>query len=197
MTTITEPVGARARQTYYWRVRNHRTRLPADHACETWHIRHGHPGGAYSDFGHDLTPPDHHSPTLLTRRTYGRNDDQYRGACLSCDWEGNVAVGTEHAAFNTAIEDAHDHAFPNWRSLPVTAHRAEPWDPHRNQLRWAQIGTGYPRGWAEAGAPLVVWRHRRNDLHQPPYRRRPRYELRVAKPPRQPSTAAARQAELF
>ncbi|MEV3853039.1 DUF6349 family protein [Streptomyces sp. NPDC050095] len=198
MTTPAEPQGARARQTYYWRTRNHWTRLRADHACETWHIRHGHPGGAYSDFGHDPTPPEHHSPTLLTRRTYGRDDDQYRGGCLACDWEGEITpVGPEHAACNTAVEDAHDHAFPGWRSLPVTTHRAQWWDLPSSHLLWTQITAGYPRGWVDAGAPLVVWARCRTDLHQPPIRRRSRYELRLSRPPAGKSGSPANQAVLF
>ncbi|MEV0278562.1 DUF6349 family protein [Streptomyces sp. NPDC050610] len=198
MTTYPEPRGARTRQSYYWQVRNQRSRtrpVRGVHACETWHILHGHPGGAYSDFGHDPTPPEHHTPTLLTRRTYGQDDDQYRGGCLACDWEGDVPPGPGHAACNAAIADAHDHAFPGWRALPITPHRGEAWDLPRNQLLWAQIAAGYPRGWAEAGAPLVVWSRHRMEPHQPPHRRRPRYELRVPKPSRQASPAE--QAELF
>ncbi|ATM24848.1 hypothetical protein SMD44_p20065 (plasmid) [Streptomyces alboflavus] len=197
MITRPEPHGARARQNYYWRVRNHRTPLRADHACETWHIRHGHPGGAYSDLGHGLTPLEHHSPTLLTRRTCGRDDDQYRGGCLACDWEGSITAGPEHAAFNTAIEDAHDHAFPDWRSLPTTSHRAAPWDLHRNRVVWAQITAGYPGGWVERGAPLVVWARYRADLHQPPHGRRPRYELRIPKPRRDEAFVSNVQGAFF
>ncbi len=87
---VTEPTGARARQTYYWRVRNARTRQPPASAGQTWHIQPGHPGGAYCDLGHELNPPAHHTPTLLSRsRPTGRGDEQeFRGGCLACDWGG-------------------------------------------------------------------------------------------------------------
>ncbi|WP_371792264.1 DUF6349 family protein [Streptomyces sp. NBC_01471] len=69
---VTEPTGARARQTYYWRVRNARTSPPTASAEQAWHIHPGHPGGAYCDLGHELDPPAHHTPPLMSRSRWTR-----------------------------------------------------------------------------------------------------------------------------
>lgn len=197
--TVPEPQGARARQTYYWQVRNARTRaLQRVNACETWHIEAGHPGGAYCDLGHGPIPPEHHTPTLLTRRTYGRHDDQYRGGCLSCDWEGPAHASNVYGeAENRAVDDAHDHAFPGWRDLPTITKVKDSWDLPRNRRLWQQITTLYPSGWVDHGAPLLVWARYRDEPHDPPYRGRPRYELRVDKPPQQTAPRTTDQEALF
>ena len=38
----------------------------------------------------------------------------YRGACFGCGWHGPA-----HDRENPAVEDAHDHAWPGWRDLPI------------------------------------------------------------------------------
>lgn len=198
MTTLPEPRGARARQTYYWQVRMARTRaLQAASPAETWHIEAGHPGGAYSDLGHDTTPPQHHAPTLLARRVPGGRDDEYRGACLRCEWEGEARSGDRwKEAENAAVEDAHDHAFPGWRTLPSTAKNKERWDLPRNVRLWKQLTSLYPPGWVDQGAPLLVWARYRDEPHDAPHKGRPRYELRVDKP-QQKASALTEQESLF
>jgi hypothetical protein len=200
-TTVAEPTGARARQTYYWRVRNARTHHPPESAGQAWHIQPGHPGGAYCDLGHELDPPVHHTPTLLSRsRPTGRRRDEqeFRGGCLACEWEGPVHSGDGFGdGDNEAVEDAHDHCFPGWRTLPpittVEDRFAVPWSPSR----WAQLTTGYPAGWIDQGAPVVAWRRHRCEAHLPPHAGRPRYELRVTRPPRDRGRRPADQGALF
>ncbi|MFD7580968.1 DUF6349 family protein [Kitasatospora sp. NPDC059817] len=201
MTAITvEPTGARARQTLYWRVRNGRTPEPTDSAPRTWHIRHGHPGGEYSDLGHELEPPKHHAPTLLTRsrRTGRREAQEFRGGCLACGWEGSVHRGAGYGdGDNQAVEDAHDHAFPGWRELPPLTTTEDRWALPHDRARWAQLTSRYPPGWLDQGAPLVAWSRHRREAHAPPHRGRPRYELRVGRPPANPRTRHAAQEALF
>jgi hypothetical protein len=197
--TTTEPTGARARQTYYWQVRNARTRtLRNQKAAETWHIQPGHSGGVYSDLGHELDPPDHHTPTLLSRSRPGTRDDEFRGGCLHCDWEGPAHRGDRWGeADNSAIEDAHDHAFPGWRTLPSITKVKDRWEIPRNQRLWNQLTALYPAGWVERGAPLLVWSRYHHEPHDPPYRGRPRYELRIDKAPTHRGGHPAEQDALF
>ena len=186
MTAVTEPTGARARQTYYWRVRNARTRQSPASAGQAWHIQPGHPGGAYCDLGHELDPPTHHAPTLLSRsRPTGRRVDEqeFRGGCLACDWEGPVHSGDGFGdGDNEAVEDAHDHAFPSWRTLPPITMVEDRRTILRSPSRWAQLTSRYPPGWIDKGAPVVAWRRYRREAHAPPHAGRPRYELRITRP---------------
>ncbi|GAA2242159.1 hypothetical protein GCM10010232_31540 [Streptomyces amakusaensis] len=198
--TTVEPSGARPRQTNYWRVRNGRTREPIESAPRTWHIRPGHPGGEYSDLGHELDPPEHHTPTLLTRsrRTGRREEEEFRGGCLACDWEGAVHRGDGYGdGDNEAVEDAHDHAFPGWRELPPLTTVEDRWALPRDRGRWTQLISRYPPGWPDRGAPLVAWSRHRREAHAPPHRGRPRYELHVARPPAGPRPRTVDQETLF
>ncbi|MFJ4800149.1 DUF6349 family protein [Streptomyces murinus] len=201
MTAISpEPAGARARQTYYWQVRNARTRALATQCAEqTWRIQPRHPGGVYSDVGHELDPPEHHTPTVLYRSSPDpRGGKEFRGACLSCDWEGAVHRGFGFGdADDVAIEDAHDHAFPDWQSLPTTAEIKDQRGIYRNPYKWDQLASRYPAGWAQNGAPLLVWSRNRYHRHDPPCQARPRYELRIRKPPVPQSRQPAKQEALF
>ncbi|OON73233.1 DUF6349 family protein [Streptomyces tsukubensis] len=199
--TVAEPSGARARQTYYWRVRNARTRHRPETAAQAWHIQPGHPGGAYSDLGHELDPPAHHAPTLLSRsRPTGRRGEkqEFRAGCLACGWEGPVYSGGGFGdGDNDAVEDAHDHAFPGWRTLPPINTVEDRWAVPRSRSRWAQFIARYPAGWVEQGAPVVAWRRHHREAHRPPYAERPRYELHVPRPPRAQSRRPADQEALF
>ncbi|MFD5553749.1 DUF6349 family protein [Streptomyces sp. NPDC127068] len=198
--TTPQPIGARARHTYYWQVRNARTRaLQKQNPAETWHIQAGHPGGSYSDLGHDLTPPGHHTPTLLTRSRPGSQaDDEFRGGCLRCDWEGPTHRGERWSkADNTAIEDAHDHAFPGWRTLPPITRVKERQEVPRNRRLWHQATSLYPAGWVEQGAPRLAWSRYRHEAHVPPHRGRPRYELRIDRPRSHRGKHPADQQALF
>lgn len=199
--TITEPTGARARQTHYWRVRNARTRdLAKQNPARTWHIQPGHPGGAYCDLGHELDPPAHHTPTLLSRsRPPGRRDEQeFRGGCLTCDWEGPVHRGDGYGdGDNAAVEDAHDHAFPGWRTLPPITRVKDRWEIPQSRSRWNQLTSQYPAGWVDQGAPLLAWSRHRGEAHAPPHRGCPRYELRRDRPPSDRGERPTDQGALF
>lgn len=200
-TTVAEHTGARARQTYYWRVRNARTRHRPESAGQGWHIQPGHPGGAYCDLGHELDPRVHHTPTLLSRsRPTGRRGDerQFRGACLACEWEGPVHSGDEFGnGGNEAVEDAHDHCFPGWRTLPPITTVEDRWAVPRNRSHWAQFIAWYPAGWIDQGAPVVAWRRYRREAHAPPHAGRPRYELHVTRPPNDRGRRPTDQGALF
>ncbi|MFJ6705679.1 MULTISPECIES: DUF6349 family protein [unclassified Streptomyces] len=194
--TVAEPTGARARQTHYWRVRNARTRHRPESAAQAWHIQPGHPGGAYCDLGHELDPPAHHTPTLLSRRrpTGHRGDEQqFRGGCLACQWEGPVRSGDGFGhGDNEAVEDAHDHCFPGWRTLPPITTVGDRWRIPRSRRRWRQLTSQYPAGWIDQGAPVVAWRQYRREAHAPPHAGRPRYELRI---PPQPADRVGRPTD--
>ena len=89
----------------------------------------------------------------------------YRGACLGCGWVGEP-VDSE----NAAAEDAHDHAWPGWRDLPVFPDRA--YDPNPNlekeRARWlAKIMPLMPPGWIEAGGPVRTLREAPGNRHVP------------------------------
>lgn len=89
----------------------------------------------------------------------------YRGACLHCSWEG-----TTRPSENQAAEDAHDHAWPGWRALPIAPRPPETAATARNQARtrWVKtITVLYPPGWLEAGGPIRTTRHRSGTRHIP------------------------------
>ncbi|WP_327436047.1 DUF6349 family protein [Streptomyces sp. NBC_01201] len=199
--TVAELTGARARQTYYWRVRNARTRHRPESAGQAWHIQAGHPSGAYCDLGHELDPPSHHAPTLLARsRPTGRRGDEqeFRGGCLACEWEGPVHSGDGFGdGDNEAVEDAHDHCFPGWRRLPPITTVEDRWAVPRSRSRWAQLTAQYPPGWINQCAPVLAWSRYRREAHAPPHAGRPRYELRVTRPPSNLGHHPADQRALF
>lgn len=200
-TNVAEPIGAQTRQTYYWRVRNARTCHRPESAAQAWHIQPGHPGGAYSDFGHELDPPTHHTPTLLTRsRPNGQrgNQQDFRGGCLACSWEGPEHSGKGFGdGDNEAVEDAHDHAFPGWRELPPITTAADRWAIPRSRSRWAQLTSAYPTTWIDHGAALLAWRRHHREAHLPPHAGRPRYRLHTPRPRTNRRTRPTTQEELF
>jgi hypothetical protein len=83
----------------------------------------------------------------------------WRGACRGCDWEGPERPGEDLAA-----EDAHDHAWPGWRSLPVVPRPPAVQDRATAAgraaiTRWAAAASAvYPAGWLEAGGPVRTMR---------------------------------------
>ncbi|GAA3082716.1 hypothetical protein GCM10010449_03290 [Streptomyces rectiviolaceus] len=83
---------------------------------------------------------------------------------------------------NEAVEDAHDHCFPGWRTLPPITTVEYRWAVPRSRSRWAQLIARYPVGWIDQGAPVVAWSRHRREAHLPPHAGRPRYELRVTRP---------------
>ena len=83
----------------------------------------------------------------------GGDDLLYRGACLHCQWEGPVRKSE-----NAATEDAHDHAWPAWRDLPLVPRRPEAATSRKQKeaiARWAtQIDARYPSRWLQSGGPI-------------------------------------------
>ena len=112
---------------------------------------------------------DDHRPAVLTADLRCHDYDRqcscvgglvYRGACLRCDWEGDV-----RADENTAAEDAHDHAWPGWRELPIVPSRPE---NQKARPRWIETVTNaYPAGWLESGGPIRTARRKHATRHVP------------------------------
>ena len=100
---------------------------------------------------------DHHSPDCCCI-----GDLVHRGACLACTWEGPIRTSE-----NLAAEDAHDHAWPGWRRLPIA--------PRRPRVstkaafgRWVdKVNATYPAGWLEAGGPIRTARQGIGTRHVP------------------------------
>jgi Family of unknown function (DUF6349) len=98
----------------------------------------------------------------------------YRGACRNpdCNWEG-VPVGDE----NPGAEEAHDHAWPGWRDVPVVTKwpgRGSSRKDKEADARWqAQVVPQYPPGWLEAGGPIRTYRKppgtRHNGMYATPW----------------------------
>jgi len=98
-------------------------------------------------------------PTVLSRYLYRVTGDlgtyygsKYRGACFGCRWLGPQSDGE-----NSATEDAHDHAFPEWRSLPAI----EPYryDDRKKRARLAQqLAMLYPPNWPDRRGPTITYR---------------------------------------
>lgn len=152
-------------------------------AFEAWKDTHGAFGCIpYSHGWHvqlalryPRTPTDRCRPTILVADLRCQCDNRwkdpnhclcvgdlvYRGVCTGCDWEGPVR-GDE----NSAVEDAHDHAWPGWRDTPIV-----PRSPGRGTSRQAQdalqrwlsgLPAGYPPGWVESGGPIRTARDGRH-----------------------------------
>ena len=91
----------------------------------------------------------------------------YRGACLHCTWEGPLRDGE-----NAAAEDAHDHAWPGWRELPLVPRRPDTASNSQKTsaaLRnWiARVNAAYPAGWLEASGPIRTSRSTYGTRHVP------------------------------
>ncbi|MBT2390719.1 hypothetical protein J7E87_15110 [Streptomyces sp. ISL-1] len=156
MTTPAEPVGAVARHTAY---------LPrfwdkTQDVRDVWSIDYGHPGFTLH------TPPEptaDHQPTVITRR-WNQPAPQHpeetwtylhRGTCLGCTWEGLDRRRTDEA-----VEDAHDHTHPKWRTLPpLPERRGRHWLTHAKHL--------YPEGWFDNGGPVRTIRTGIEKQHRP------------------------------
>jgi hypothetical protein len=127
-----------------------------------WRPACGFPGGAYA-------ATDTCRPAVLTADLRCDHHDQqcgcvgelvYRGACLHCDWEGEVRAGE-----NTAAEDAHDHAWPGWRDLPIVPRRPE---NQKARPRWIEtVNDVYPTGWLASGGPIRTARQQYGTRHVP------------------------------
>ncbi|MET8681732.1 DUF6349 family protein [Streptomyces sp. NPDC004647] len=157
MTTPSdEPRGAVARHTAYLPQFWDKTK----DSRPIWRISWGHPG-----FTH-RTPPEpttDHRPTVIKRRwdqpAPGHSDETWpylhRGACLACTWEG-----PDRRREKEAVEDAHDHTHPQWRTLPpLPERRARHWLTHATRL--------YPANWFDNGGPIRTIRTGIEKRHLP------------------------------
>lgn len=90
-----------------------------------------------------------------------------RGAGRGCDREGPV-----RADRNTAVEDAHDHPWADWRDLPTVARRPQAAAGGRAAAgRPAgcarSVDDGYPKGWLAAGGAIRTQHTRYGSRHVP------------------------------
>jgi hypothetical protein len=94
-----------------------------------------------------------------------------RGGCLTCGWLGPVRPG--HYDEQGAIEDAHDHAFPGWRDLPIVPRVARLGNDQRESKQLAKLAEHvrliYPTGWLERGGPIRTLRRAMGTRHVPGY----------------------------
>ncbi|GII42874.1 DUF6349 family protein [Planotetraspora phitsanulokensis] len=125
---------------------------PRDQRRGMWDIHITHPG--YQ--GLIPAKSSRHRPTILARVV----DEPkwhllYRGACIDCDYEGD-----ERRKELEAVEDAHDHTHPEWRSLPGVEPPPERFrhDPKPYDRWFAAVTKAYPAGWLDCGGPIVTVR---------------------------------------
>jgi hypothetical protein len=81
-----------------------------------------------------------------------------RGVCFGCGWSGPIRADWEGGG-HVAVEDAHDHAFPGWRELPVVPKRPQESETsqagRKAMQRWYEtVSAAYPEGWLESGGPI-------------------------------------------
>ena len=90
----------------------------------------------------------------------------YRGACRHCTWEGDIR-GCE----NAGAEDAHDHAWPGWRDLPIAPRRPESGtstQQKRTIAAWVTtVNNIYPAGWLQSAGPIRTRRKGIGTRHVP------------------------------
>lgn len=85
----------------------------------------------------------------------------YLHACTGCGH-----VDDARSSENLAAEDAMDHAWPEWRDLPVLATSMP--DERRQQAAWTEVALEhYPAGWLERGGPVRTARSRAGSRHVP------------------------------
>jgi len=149
---------------------------------DTWRTWYGRQGCLRRSHGwnpgitHPDTPAGRCQPTLLdvdlrctiSDHWRSRSDNRdpclctghllYRGACRHCDWEGEPRLDE-----NQAVEDAHDHAWPGWRDLPVMPHHPYEKKPLANWMQ--RVLAAYPDGWVQAGGPILTWREQGGTRH--------------------------------
>ncbi len=86
----------------------------------------------------------------------------FRAACVTCDFEGDTRVNE-----NAAGEDAHDHAWPGWRNLPIVPHQPTPNSGSARESgsgrtafsAWlTRVNATYPQGWLARGGPIRTHR---------------------------------------
>jgi hypothetical protein len=107
-------------------------------------------------------------PTVLSRSLYLVAGDlstyhgsRYRGACFGCRWQGR-----ERGDENSATEDAHDHAFPEWRCLPAIEPYRYEGQAMRARLALRLVAL-YPAGWSDRHGPTVTYRDAAATRHVP------------------------------
>jgi hypothetical protein len=124
------------------------------HVGRRWEIGITSPGAA---FGAQRTLVADGGRCRPTIENHDLDTHVHRGACLGCGWHGPTRRDE-----NDAVEDAHDHAMPGWRDLPVVP--SPPYDGPRD--RWHRSvkdiyeAHGVTADWLPGtGAPYRTYRH--------------------------------------
>jgi hypothetical protein len=121
------------------------------HQAHGWRSNHCHPEAPASECQPTVLQADlgcgGHEGTERGARCQCAGGLVHRGACLGCDWEGQVR-GEE----NAATEDACDHSWPGWRDRPVVD--GPPCEDRRRAAWSRRVAALYPPGWVESGGPV-------------------------------------------
>jgi hypothetical protein len=163
-----DPLGFHAREAGFDRWVETHGNFDCIRRSHAWHAAAG------SEHHHATATETHTPATLIADLRCDHFDAEcccvgdliYRGACLGCGWEGEPCEDE-----NTAAEDAHDHAWPGWRQLPVVA-RCPPQGPQtgkQNALSgWLErVDQVYPVGWISGGGPIRTRRDGIGTRHVP------------------------------
>ncbi|MFG2022271.1 DUF6349 family protein [Streptomyces sp. NPDC048825] len=144
--------GAIARQRHFTALRN----ADGEVLRRTWSIEYGDPGFT-TQFGTPPDPSPHHAATSMFKAVADARWI-HRGACLACPWEG-----PDRPRRDAAIEDAHDHTHPKWRTLPII----DPARSGRGSKTWLlHLTATYPEGWFDVGGPLRLYATPPFDRHE-------------------------------
>ncbi|MFI9591130.1 DUF6349 family protein [Nonomuraea sp. NPDC052265] len=98
------------------------------------------------------------APPTGARRRVAR----YRASCRACGDEGPI-----RSSEGAAVEDACDHAYPGWRTMPVVEPR-----PYKlgDRPRWeADCRRAYPPGWFDRQGPVREYRPSGGTRHVPAF----------------------------
>ncbi|QYX80300.1 DUF6349 family protein [Streptomyces akebiae] len=170
---MSNDTGAIARQRHYTTLRN----VDREVLRQTWSIGYADPGFT-TQFGTPPEPSPHHTATSIVKIVTDTRW-MYRGACLACPWEG-----PDRPRRDPAIEDAHDHTHPVWRTLPIL----DPARSRRGSKTWSlHLAATYPKGWFDAGGPLRLYADPPFDRHEAGRAPGGGFILHTARPKPQPA----------
>lgn len=136
------------------------------------------------------------APTILTPR-HSENRIIYRAACRHCGWIAEHVDVSE----NDAVETAHDHSHPRYRTLPTvdlpTGWRQTPTSKPVVAAR-ELVAQLYPDGWVASGvAPNWTYRQPHAGRHVPSVGLFGGYDLARPNTPATDHVAVGAQGALF
>ena len=88
------------------------------------------------------------TPSVLYRYQGQRHD--WLGICTGCGWGGTAQTGESEA-----IEQAHDHTHPEWRTIPVIASPRHLGDGTKTDTKWVDLAHAtYGTDWLNNQGPV-------------------------------------------